>query len=314
MNDVANSVHTPNPSRAASTASVILVVDDSPESLSLINDTLEQNGYDVLVALEGRQALTIVERIRPDMILLDAMMPHMDGFETAAQLKHNPAFADIPVIFMTGLSDSASIVRGLECGGVDYLTKPVNPDELVARMKVHLRNSRQTNTAYHALDTARQFLFCLSPAGRLTWATPQTYALFARAKLSQEQLNELVAPQIQTWLQHKPQLNQKLTLRGVEYPLCVVLVDEGSGDDTLLKLQEMDSVPSDSLIREKLGLTQRESEVLYWISNGKTNREIGLILEMSPRTVNKHLEQIFPKLGVRNRTAAARLALKVLSE
>ena len=127
---------------AARTASVVLVVDDSPESLSLINDTLEQNGYDVLVALEGRQALTIVERIRPDMILLDAIMPHMDGFETAAQLKRNPAFADIPVIFMTGLSDSASIVRGLEAGGVDYLTKPVDPDELVARMKVHLRNSR----------------------------------------------------------------------------------------------------------------------------------------------------------------------------
>ncbi len=299
---------------AAKTSSVILVVDDSPESLSLINDTLEQNGYDVLVALEGRQALTIVERIRPDMILLDAMMPHMDGFETAEQLKHNPAFADIPVIFMTGLSDSASIVRGLEAGGVDYLTKPVNPDELVARMKVHLRNSRQTSSAYHALDSARQFLFCLSPAGKLTWATPQTHALFARAKLSEVQINELVMPQIEAWLQHKPQINQKLQLRGLEHPLTVVLVEHGAGEDTLLKLQEAEGVSGDSIIREKLGLTQRESEVLYWISNGKTNREIGLILDMSPRTVNKHLEQIFPKLGVRNRTAAARLALKVLSE
>lgn len=309
-----NSATVPGASSSPAPASVILVVDDSPESLSLINDTLEQNGYDVLVALEGRQALTIVERIRPDMILLDAVMPHMDGFETAEHLKRNPAYADIPVIFMTGLSDSASIVRGLECGGVDYLTKPVNPDELVARMKVHLRNSRQTSSAYHALDTARQFLFCLSPAGKLTWATPQTYALFARAKLSQEQINEVVAPQIQTWLQHKPSVNQKLALRGLEHPLSVVLVDPGAGDDTLLKLQEADSISGDSIIREKLGLTQRESEVLYWISNGKTNREIGLILDMSPRTVNKHLEQIFPKLGVRNRTAAARLALKVLSE
>ncbi len=299
---------------AVKTSSVILVVDDSPESLSLINDTLEQNGYDVLVALEGRQALTIVERIRPDMILLDAVMPHMDGFETSAQLKRNPAYADIPVIFMTGLSDSASIVRGLEAGGVDYLTKPVNPDELVARMKVHLRNSRQASSAYHALDSARQFLFCLSPAGKLTWATPQTHALFARANLSEEQINDNITPQIQAWLQHKPQANQKLNLRGLDYPLAVVLIDQGVGEDTLLKLQEMESVSGDSIIRDKLSLTQRESEVLYWISNGKTNREIGLILEMSPRTVNKHLEHIFEKLGVRNRTAAARLALKVLSE
>lgn len=299
---------------AARTSSVVLVVDDSPESLSLINDTLEQNGYDVLVALEGRQALTIVERIRPDMILLDAIMPHMDGFETAAQLKRNPAFADIPVIFMTGLSDSASIVRGLEAGGVDYLTKPVNPDELVARMKVHMRNSRQTSSACHALDSARQFLFCLSPAGKLTWATPQTHALFARAKLNETQINELVIPQIESWLQHKPQIKQQLQLRGLEHPLTVVLVEHGPGPNTLLKLQEAAGVSGDSIIREKLGLTQRESEVLYWISNGKTNREIGLVLDMSPRTVNKHLEQIFPKLGVRNRTAAARLALKVLSE
>jgi DNA-binding NarL/FixJ family response regulator len=314
MNDLANSSYIDNPRRSAVHAKVVLVVDDSPESLSLISATLEQHGYNVLVALGGRQALSIVERIRPDIVLLDAMMPQMDGFEMVSELKKNPAFNDIPVIFMTGLSDPASIVRGLDCGGVDYLTKPVNMDELVARIKVHVRNLHQTSSAYHALDTAGQFLFYLSPGCKITWATPQTCALFARAKLGQDELNDVIAPQIFDWLQHKPPLNQKLVLRDVEHPLCVVLVSQSNGDDTLLKLQEIDSLSSDSLIREKLGLTQRESEVLYWISNGKTNREIGMILEMSPRTVNKHLEQIFPKLGVRNRTAAARLALKVLTD
>src|SRR5690606_31007522 len=108
---------------------VILVVDDSPETLSLINDTLEEAGFNVLVALEGKQALTIAQRIRPDMILLDALMPHMDGFDTCRELKKLPDLAAIPVIFMTGLSDTENVVKGLHAGGVDYLTKPINPDE-----------------------------------------------------------------------------------------------------------------------------------------------------------------------------------------
>ena len=183
---------------------IILVVDDSPDSLSLINDTLEQNGFDVLVALEGRQALTIVERIKPDMILLDAIMPHMDGFETCKELKKRAGIADIPVIFMTGLTDTESVIKGLEAGGVDYLTKPVNPDELVARMKVHLHHARQASNAYHALDSAKQFLFSLNPKGEIVWATPQTHALFARAKLSQQEFQDAVLGQLLLWLNHQP--------------------------------------------------------------------------------------------------------------
>ncbi|MCW8884368.1 MAG: response regulator, partial [Motiliproteus sp.] len=112
---------------------IVLVVDDSPDTLSLINDALDAAGLDVLVALEGRQALTVARRIRPDIILLDAIMPNMDGFETCSALKEDPSLASIPVIFMTGLTDTEDVVRGLECGGVDYLTKPINPNELLAR-------------------------------------------------------------------------------------------------------------------------------------------------------------------------------------
>ena len=137
----------------------VLVVDDSPDALSMINDALEAEGMDVLVALEGKQALTIAKRIRPDVILLDAVMPVMDGFETCRQLKQNADLADIPVIFMTGLSDTDDIVRGLEVGGVDYLVKPINPTELLARMKVHLSNARLTKSAQSALDSTGQHLF-----------------------------------------------------------------------------------------------------------------------------------------------------------
>ncbi len=105
---------------------IALVVDDSADALSLINDALESAGMDVLVALEGKQALTIAKRIRPDIILLDAVMPVMDGFDTCRALKADPALAAIPVIFMTGLTETDDIVKGLECGGVDYLTYQAN--------------------------------------------------------------------------------------------------------------------------------------------------------------------------------------------
>src|SRR5690606_38926946 len=151
-----------------------------------VNDTLEEAGYNVLVALEGRQALTIARKIRPDMVLMDALMPNKDGFETCLELRAIPELAATPVIFMTGLADSASIVRGLEAGGVDYLTKPINPDELLARMNVHLNNARLTTSAYNALDSAGQHLFSVNLQGKLLWATPQALGLLARAGASEE--------------------------------------------------------------------------------------------------------------------------------
>lgn len=288
---------------------VIMVVDDSPDTLSYINDTLETSGYSVLVALEGSQALAILERIRPDMILLDAIMPHMDGFETCRRIKDNPQISGIPVIFMTGLTDTDSIVKGLDAGGVDYLTKPVNPDELLARMKVHLTNARQTSNAYTALDSTGQYLFSINRAGETVWATPQTYAFFTRANITPEEISH----QLQGWLSTDPGPGAAKKLSDIDYPLSVGFVDTVSTGEVLLRLLDDQKPSAEETLREKLKLTVRESEVLFWISNGKANREIAQILDMSPRTVNKHLEQIFPKLGVDNRTAAARIALQALA-
>src|SRR5580704_2228731 len=121
---------------------IVLVVDDSPDALRMLTDLLEEAGMTALVALEGDQALAIVEKITPDIILMDAVMPSIDGFETCRRLKHNKALAHVPVIFMTGLSETQDIVKGLEAGGVDYVTKPIVPDELLARIRVHLANAR----------------------------------------------------------------------------------------------------------------------------------------------------------------------------
>jgi DNA-binding response OmpR family regulator/DNA-binding CsgD family transcriptional regulator len=292
---------------------IVLVVDDSPDALSLINDALEEQGLDVLVALEGRQALTIAKRIRPDVILLDAVMPVMDGFETCKQLKANAELADIPVIFMTGLSDTDDIVRGLEAGGVDYLVKPINPAELIARMKVHLHNARLTRSAQHALDSTGQHLFTASQSGEVRWATPQAYALLAKARVNGKDLSAPFCQQLHNWLQKTHKSAAMIELKDLEYPLSLRFVGQHSNGDWLIKLIDGKQPTEAALLRSKLDLTERESEVLFWIANGKSNREAAEILNLSPRTVNKHLEMIFPKLGVENRTAAAGVALKILS-
>ena len=101
---------------------LILVVDDSPDSLGMIHQALDQAGLTALIALEGLQALSIAEKMTPDLILMDAIMPTLDGFETCRRLKKHPGLASVPVIFMTGLTESEDVVRGLEAGGVDYIT------------------------------------------------------------------------------------------------------------------------------------------------------------------------------------------------
>src|SRR5690606_21271561 len=117
---------------------IVLLIDDSPEALGFLTEALEQSGYTVLIATSGTTALSIAERITPDIILLDAIMPGMDGFETCQQLKASSTVSQVPVLFMTGLTETEHVVRALDCGGVDYLTKPINVDELRARIKVHL--------------------------------------------------------------------------------------------------------------------------------------------------------------------------------
>ncbi len=289
----------------------VLVVDDAPDSLSLINDTLERAGVDTLIALEGRQALTIARKIRPDMVLLDAVMPHMDGFETCRHLKADPQLSSIPIIFMTGLDDEQSVLKGLGMGCVDYLIKPVNPSELLARMKIHLKNAQLTHSAQQALDSVGQHIFTVDAMGQLLWATPQSYALFAKVKADQPWLTTVLAPQLRCWLAAAPVTGQAFPLRDSEVQLDIALVDKQPNGEYLLKVGA-ETLSGEQRLRRALNLTARESQVLYWIANGKTNKDISQILGMGVRTVNKHLEQIFPKLGVENRTSAAGIAIRVL--
>ncbi|MEG4029309.1 MULTISPECIES: response regulator [unclassified Microcoleus] len=116
----------------------ILIVDDNPTNLGVIFNVLDEAGLEVLVAQEGESALQKIEYVTPDLILLDIMMPGIDGFETCSRLKSNPSTSEIPIIFMTALGNTDQKVKGLSLGAVDYITKPFQKEEVLARIKVHL--------------------------------------------------------------------------------------------------------------------------------------------------------------------------------
>ncbi len=125
------------------TGEVILIVDDTPVNLQILFEYLNALGFRILIAENGEEALTHTERGRPDIILLDIVMPGMDGFETCRRLKENERTKDIPVIFMTALSDTSKKIKGFEQGAVDYVTKPFNQEEVMARIATHLTIQRQ---------------------------------------------------------------------------------------------------------------------------------------------------------------------------
>ena len=303
-------------SSAALAKDIVLLVDDSPDALGFLTDALEQSGFSVLIATSGQAALNIAERITPDIILLDAVMPSMDGFETCTRLKANAAVTQVPVIFMTGLTDTEHVVRALEAGGVDYLTKPINIDELRARIRVHLSNARSAQSARVALDAAGRHLLAVRANGAIHWSTPQATRLVNAATGRDDGL-EIVSQHIAEWLANRA----TDALR--DAPLAIQQADRATlqltflgamgPDEHLFRLTAASDKSADVMLRQHFSLTVRESEVLLWIAKGKSNRDIGDILGLSARTVNKHLEQIFVKLGVENRASAAARAVRALS-
>jgi DNA-binding NarL/FixJ family response regulator len=293
---------------------VALIVDDSPETLRLLTDALDGAGMTVMVALDGAAAMRIVDQITPDIVLLDAVMPGLDGFETCKRLKRDAGLDHVPIIFMTGLAETEHIVRGLEAGGVDYVTKPIAVEEMLARIRVHLANARLTQSARAALDVSGRYLLAVNAAGKIMWATPQAQKLLSDA-LKPDSDDDVVLPDpIPQWLDQarKGKAGSKaavMTALPGNEQLRLQYMGMHGANEFLLRLAKDSGAETPSEFSSELGLTTREGEVLSWLSKGKTNRDIAQILGLSPRTVDKHLEQIYSKLGVENRTAAAAIAV-----
>ncbi len=293
---------------------IVLVIDDSPDTLSFLTEAIERSGATVLVAVGGDLALTLVDEITPDVILLDAVMPGLDGFETCRRLKAKPQLAGVPVIFMTGLSETEHIVRGLDAGGVDYVTKPIVPDELLARIRTHLAGARSARSARTALDTAGRTLFAVAEDGTILWSTPQAGRLLAGLGAVPSGAPALPAG-AREWLRGcLAGAAQPLALTdrdGVAYALTFI---GRTPDEILLRLSRDALSAGVERLRVRLPVTGREAEVLLWLSRGKSSRDIGEILGLSHRTVTKHLESIYAKLGVENRTAASIIAARHLQD
>lgn len=295
----------------------VLVVDDTPETLGFLTDTLDHAGFTVLIATDGESALNLVEQITPDLVLMDAVMPGINGFEACRRLKQKRMLSHMPVIFMTGLSQTEHVVEGLAAGGVDYVTKPIVIDELLARIRVHLKNARIAHGSRAAIDATGRFLLATDRRGKFLWCTPKARQLLADLFPAHGNQGPSLPAAVVEQLMHLRQEGSKTQARSiVEFGgrrLEISVLSPIGPDEFLFRLTEVNAEGDEQLLQQSLSLTTRESEVLLWISRGKSNREIGEILSISPRTVNKHLEQIFVKLGVENRASAAARAVRTLA-
>jgi len=304
-------------------ADVVLIVDDVPDNLAVLHDALDESGYTVLVATSGEAALARAAQALPDIVLLDALMPGIDGFEVARRLKASSATAHIPIIFMTGLTETEHLVAALDAGGVDYVTKPIKPKEVLARMSVHMRGARQARQTRSALDAFGYASIAVRAFdGRLLWQTPLARELLmAYYGTAAPQTPQAVV----AWLQRHaadaeqrqvepPRLTAELGARRLTFRLHQQIAQDESGGEWLIVMREVSDAAVIEAMSLSFKLTAREAEVLYWVVKGKINRDIGDIVGASPATVKKHLERVFAKLGVETRTAAAAMAINRLRQ
>jgi len=307
----------------------LLIVDDLPANVDVVLGFLTGAGYRVLVSDSGKRALEQLNLALPDIILLDLMMPEMDGIETCKRIKANPEWNRIPVIMMTAADELSKKLAAFRAGAVDFVTKPVQPEEVQARVQTHLQirelqakveqeNRELAEEIELRLDAEKQLETSLEQAllvanrqGQILFATGQARILlntfFSRPA------DNYLPEDLRAWLNgpenQKPRLISHRKRGEIEIDHFAL---SKSGNLSLLRIEHRngDNGPKALLA---LGVTAREAEVLYWMTEGKTNPEIAIIIDASLNTIKKHAINLFAKLGVETRTAAARLALSVLT-
>jgi CheY-like chemotaxis protein/DNA-binding CsgD family transcriptional regulator len=314
----------------------VMVVDDVPANVGVVLGFLNDAGFRVLVADSGTRGIEQLELELPDLILLDLMMPDMDGIETCRRIKSREAWKRIPIIMMTAADELAQKLAAFEAGAVDFLTKPIQPEEVQARVQTHLKicdlqaqletanqHLRQINQQLAEeidlrLDAEKQLESSLEQAliiankqGDILFATRQSRILLDT--FFPQSSHSTLPTDLKNWLagneSQKPFLVTHKKRGEIEISNFSI---SKSGNLSLMRIEHRngDNGPKALLA---LGLTAREAEVLYWMTEGKTNPEIAIILDSSINTVKKHANNLFTKLGVETRTSAARAALSVLS-
>lgn len=285
---------------------IALVVDDTPDTLGMVSAALEDSGMTVLVATDGKAAIELTRRVEPDVILMDAVMPGMDGFQTCRELKSGADPVTTPIIFMTGLTEKEHLLEDLASGGVDYITKPVVVEELIAWLSTHIVNSRLLQSARDALDSSGRTVLAYDLNGHVLWGSQKAIDFLKTTDATSRDIswNKWIAECANRPVSSvQPFETEELTFQ---------YIGMTAAPEILIKPIRRMSHSKENVPAEAFDLTPREAEVLYWLTLGKTNRDISAILGLSARTVNKHLEQIFQKMGIDNRTSAAVMADRIL--
>jgi DNA-binding response OmpR family regulator/DNA-binding CsgD family transcriptional regulator len=332
---------------------VVLIVDDEPANLRLLWMYLDQANFKVLAARDGTRALQIAGSTQPDIILLDVMMPGLDGFETCRQLKLNPLTYPIPVIFMTALSETTEKVRGFDVGGVDYITKPAEPAEVLARVRMHLtlqsmqrQLQAQVETCATQLQERTAELMVTNAQLRVEVQQQQVhntererllelirhqneYLQMVSGQLAQQQqahyanlehaLYEHVLPmltqlseQLETLRQHiiTPHSAPTVLLSAVSTARRILGQLQAQVHNLTQDVPVTPAKPIYPLNEPSLKLSPRELEVFELLVQGLSPSEIGVMLNISDKTVYKHRTAVLEKLNVQSIPELVKLALQ----
>lgn len=297
-------------------AGVVLIVDDVPDNIVLLTRALDEVGYVVLTETAGEDAIRAVQRTCPDIVLLDAAMPGLDGFSVCQRIKQMHHAAHVPVIFMTALTETADVLRGFSVGAADYVTKPIQIDEVLARIATHLTAARHLTRVRNALENSGQALLIVDTEGNLVWHSSRAADVLKHHETGSTQTWPWDAIAMKEWLKanasNEPMAWMPAPASSDGHSSLVARITGRFGnDEVLIELMARAVDTEFSALVSQFNLTAREAEVLLWSTRGKTSRDIGSILNISPRTADKHLEHVYVKMGVETRTAAVAMALRV---
>jgi len=276
-------IPSPTTKKDVADEAVIMAVDDNPDNLKLLSDILSEQGFQVRQALNGRLALAAVKQQPPDLFILDIRMPEMDGFELCRQLKDNVTTCNVPVIFISGLNDSTDKVKAFDIGGQDYITKPFEDTEVLARVKLHLEVSSMRKNLEDMVQ--RRTI-------KLEESNTALKVLLEHRSSEREKFEENVLSHIRSLV--SPYL-ERLKNTDLDSQQSSLL------DIVEANLLEITSQFSGTLYSSSLGLTRREMEVAALIKTGKTNAEIAVLINISEHSVSFHRQNLRKKLGLLGR-------------
>jgi DNA-binding response OmpR family regulator len=272
------------------TPSTILIVDDDPFGIVHLQSLLRNSGYEIITAPDGRAAIELIRKQPPDIILLDIIMPEMDGYETCRRLKEDTQFADIPVLFLSGLNSPDEKVNAFEAGGVDYITKPFSEKEVLVRVKTHLTMYRLKKGLIHEISLRADEL--QDKTSEIQDANTALKILLSAIEREKRDLAErvrfnadkLILPRIRELSEAKNADVKQTLFSLIEQSFQELTTSLAPGNLDLCKT-----------------LTPMELQIVSLIKQGKASKEISQICCISASTIATHRKSIRKKLKITNK-------------